>query len=183
MARDPFLLPNAEFRTMMQNFSTLIGATPEAFGASPEQGLSLSGYFASFDAAYLLAADPITRTQGKIADRNAKRQILRDYARRLAKIIKAFPAITNEQLINLRLNVPRPAASSINRPLEAPVMEIVSVVGRTARIRLRGADTARRGKPDGVWAANIYSYTGSVPPSDVAAFKAEGESTAHQLRR
>src|SRR4051794_6036724 len=81
--RDPFNVPDAEFRAKMLNYSTLIGATPAAFGVSPEQGLTLSGNFAAFDAAYQAAVDPITRTKGKIAMKNTKRQILRDYARML----------------------------------------------------------------------------------------------------
>jgi hypothetical protein len=175
--KDPFYVPDAEFRVKLSNYSTLISATPTAFGLSAPQATALAGLYEAFDVAYLLAVDPITRTKGKIAMKNSKRKELRDYARVLAKLIKAFPAITAEQLINLGLNVPSADASPINPPTTAPVMEIASVIGRTARVRLRGADSDRRGKPDGVWAANIYSYVGTSPPSDVSAYKMEGEST------
>jgi hypothetical protein len=97
--------------------------------------------------------------------------------RPLITIMQAFPAMTNEKRIELGLRVRDSGPTPINPPTEAPIAEIVSVMGRLVRGRVHSADTETRGKPQGVAACWLYSYIGAAPPADIAAWKFEGSST------
>jgi hypothetical protein len=60
-------------------------------------------------------------------------------------------------------------------PAFAPALDILSVIGRTVKIRLHDStDASRRGKPAGVIGANVFSFVGAAPPDDVANWKFEG---------
>jgi hypothetical protein len=79
--------------------------------------------------------------------------------------------------VDLALPVRDVAPSPINPPTERPVMEIVEVNGRIVTIRLRQIGSPSRAKPAGVWGASVCSFVGATPPSDITAWKTEGEST------
>jgi hypothetical protein len=64
------------------------------------------------------------------------------------------------------------------------VLEVISVSGWTARIRLRPAGGAGRGKLPGTAGASIFSYVGATPPANIADWKFEasvGRVTAIDL--
>ncbi|CAN0452562.1 unnamed protein product, partial [Ectocarpus fasciculatus] len=58
-----------------------------------------------------------------------------------------------------------------------PVLIVASVAGRVLDLRLRQVDSSRRGKPDGVAGAWLYSYVGETAPTDFALMKFEGGTT------
>jgi hypothetical protein len=49
--------------------------------------------------------------------------------------------------------------------------------GSTVRVRLRGKDSPRRGKPRGVAGAMVYSFVGSEPPATLDGWTCEGGTT------
>ena len=84
--------------------------------------------------------------------------------------------MTNTQKVTLGLTV-RSAPAPIPPPAVAPILDVVSVIGRTVKVRLHGPTTDRRGKPAGVAMAFIYSFVGATPPTDPSRFKVEGTTT------
>lgn len=177
MAKDPFNVPEAEFRNVAANFNTKVGAAPTAYGLTAAQATALTGLFTAFDAAYEAAIDPATRTKGKIATKNEKRALLKENLRLLARIIQANPAVTDEQRIDLGLNVRDPVPSPINPPTEPPVLEILSAAGRVLKVRLRPLGAETRGKPAGVQGASVFTHVGANPPADIADWKFEGSTS------
>ena len=63
--------------------------------------------------------------------------MLKAEARRLARIIRAAPGVTNAQRSQLGLTVPDKIPTPAARPSDPPVLSIVPSIGRTVRIRLR----------------------------------------------
>jgi hypothetical protein len=177
VAKDLFNISDSAFRSKAGTINALVGAAPGAYGISIEQSEQLNVLFLAFDEAYRLSSAPTTRTSSVVFQKNQTRDFLRAYLRILVRIIRANPAVTEEQQLNLGLSRLDPTATPIDRPPEAPVMQIVSVVGRTVRVKLRAAGTDRRGKADGAAAAEVISYTGAEPPGDPRAWTKAGEST------
>lgn len=96
---------DAELYTGSENFSTKISATPTAFGLSAPAAAAYAALNTTWRSAYEVATDPATRTKAAIAAKNEARDPLRQMASDLAKIIDGTSTVTNEQRIELGLNV------------------------------------------------------------------------------
>ena len=158
-------------------FSAKLTATPTAFGATAAQATAYAALDTAFSTAVGVASDPATRTRGSVSAKNAARKPLVAMARELARIINAYPPITNTQRIDLGLTPRTGTVSPINPPTEAPVLEVAAAAGRLLTLKLRCIDSARRGKPAGVAGASLFSYVGTTPPADISLWKFEGSTT------
>ena len=168
---------DAELLAWSANFSELISGDPTLYGLTAGQATAYAALHAAFAAALETAVEPSTRTRGAVAAKNDARTPLKAMARELARIANALPAITNQQRIDLGLNPRDNEPSPINPPTESPVLEVVSAVGRTMKIKLRAVNSDRRGKPEGVDGATVFSFVGEEPPTDIAQWKFEGSTT------
>lgn len=158
------------------NFSERITATPTAYGLDAADASSYATLHSSYSSG-LAACDPGERSKTLVAAKNAARSALKNSARLLAKRVEGTASVTAAQKIELGLNV-RAMPTPIPPPAHAPALDIVSVSGRTVRIRLHDSTGAsRRGKPAGVAGATIFSYVGQTAPTDPAEYKFEGNTT------
>jgi len=179
MALSTSFLPNKDAALLAwgQNFFMRINPSPEIYGLTKTQSDAFGVKNTAYAAAYQTAIDPISRTRGKIAAKNAAREALKIDARLLASIIEGQANITNEQKIDLGLTV-RKTPSKNPPPTERPAVNIVSVTGRTVTIRIRDtAESSKRGKPAGVLGASVYSYVGTTYPTDPTAWSFDGTTT------
>ena len=175
--RNFYLLPDPQFAPASANFSTLITATPTAFALTAAQATNYGTLNAAYQTALSLATNPSTRTTVTIGDRTLARESLCANAKLLAGIVKGTPTVTNPQLESLGL-LPRTTNAPIPAPGDAPVVQVVSVSGRTVSVRLRNAGGTGRGKPAGVRTATVFSYVGAGPaPTDINLWKYEGVTT------
>jgi hypothetical protein len=178
MAQRDFLpSKDADLLAWAQAFSSKITATPVAFGLVAAQATAFAALLTTFSADLAVATDPATRTRAAISAKNASRAPLKAEARELARIINAFPSITNEQRIELGLTPRDGTISPINPPTECPSLRVVSAIGRILKIKLQGQDTSRRGKPEGVAGATLFSFVGDEAPADIGQWKFEGSIT------
>jgi hypothetical protein len=178
MPRDYIPSRESDFVTWSANFAAKIIVAPSTLGLVPAQAVGYGALNTAFAAAYATANDPATRSPSNIVAKNMAMEALKENARELARIIQAYPAITPEQISELGLTVRDSGGSPINPPADAPKMDIVSAVVRTVKIRLHdAANPTRRGKPEGVSGASIFSYVGATPPAEIAAWKFEGSTT------
>lgn len=162
------------------NFSTLITANPTTYGLVIGDATSYDGLHTAYADA-LGECDPGVRNKSAVAAKNAARTALKDSARLLAKRIDGTATVTDAQKIELGLNV-RALPSPIPAPANPPALDIVSVSGRTVRIRLHDSlDASRRGKPAGVAGATVFSYVGPTAPTDPSDYKFEGNTTRTQV--
>jgi hypothetical protein len=102
MANRDFLpTKDAELLAWSTSFSEKITATPTAFGLTAPQSTAYVGLHSAWSNALAIATDPTTRTRGSIAAKNDARTPMKAMARELARIVNAFPSITNQQRIDL----------------------------------------------------------------------------------
>lgn len=92
-------------------------------------------------------------------------------------MIQAAPEVTDAQKSSLGLTVRATKRSPVGIPAERPRLDVELRFGSTLRITLRGRDTARRGKPDGIAGAMVFTYVGDVPPDDLSQWSLAGITT------
>src|SRR5688572_13214418 len=159
---DFFPSREADIVTWSINFKTKIVATPTVYGLTAPQATAYGTKHDAFVAAHQTANDPATRSPSAIVAKDVAKVNLAAEARMLARIIQAAPAVTAEQRSDLGLTVRDSDPSPIPPPAAAPEMDIISAVVRTVRVRLRDlANPTRRGKPDGVAGASVFSHVGA----------------------
>src|SRR5205814_710535 len=107
---------DADLLAWVTAYSQKITATPTAYGLVAAQATALAAVVTSFTTALSTATNPATRTRGTVAAKDAARTPLVAMARDLARIINAFPSITNQQRIDLGLTPRKDVVSPINPP-------------------------------------------------------------------
>src|SRR4051812_434654 len=100
------------------NFSTLITATPTAYGLVAGDATAYAALHSAFATA-LAACDPGQRSKSLVAAKNTARDNLKTSARLLAKRVEGTATVTNAQKIDLGLNV-RATPTPIPAPSDAP---------------------------------------------------------------
>lgn len=167
---------DATLLAFAQNFSTLITAAPTTYGLVVGQATALAALVTAFQTS-LAACEPGVRNKAAVFTKNTARTNLKTSVRLLAKIIEGQATVTNAQKAALGLNV-RSAPTPIPPPALPPQVDVVSVVGRTVKVRLHNAETSpRRGKPANVKGAALFSFVGASAPSDPGLYKFEGNTT------
>src|SRR5947209_7428713 len=181
MNRNFFNGTEAELYTGSANFSTKISSTPTAYGLVAAQATVYAALNTAWASAYNAALDPATRTKAKIAAKNQAKVNLKASAANLSKIIQGTPSVTDEQKIELGLNV-RATPAPIPPPSVRPGVDLVSVVGRLVSVRIHdSATSSKRGKPAGVLGANVYSFVGATYPTDPTGWQFEGATTKNKF--
>jgi hypothetical protein len=159
------------------NFGTKIGNAPESVGLTPLQAAAYSALHDSFVSLYNTVNDPATRSPMNIALKDVAKQALLDEIRLLAGIIQSFPGTTNPMRVDLNLPTRGNEPTPIPAPAKAPLVVVKSVEGRTVRCRLIDVDNPiKRGKPEGVSGAALFSYVGETAPAELADWKFEGNT-------
>jgi hypothetical protein len=158
------------------NFSARITAAATLYGLTAMQASTYATLLEMYAGMLLVARDPITRTRGAIAAKNAAKKDLLISSRQSISIIEGQPTLSDEQRLNLGIRVPK-TPTPIPAPTAAPNLDIVSVKGRTVALRLHGEDPSRRGNPAGVAGANLYSFVGPTPPDAIADWTFQGGVT------
>jgi hypothetical protein len=159
------------------NFNTRGTATPTTLGLTAAQMTAYTplhdGFVAAYNAMNILGA----RSKSLVSAKNTAKAALLVYARQLYGFVQANADVSNADKDLLGVTV-RAQPSPIPAPIDAPQMDIVSVVGRTVSVRLHSATTqGKRGKPAGVKGAAVFSYVGATPPTDPSVYKFEGTTT------
>ncbi len=152
------------------NFATKISATPTAFGLTAGQATAFSALNTTWASAYTTATEHGTNSSAAIIAKNTAKQNLLNGgngARQLVAIVRAFPTILKSQLADLGIRPRDVSPTPVPPPEFAPQLSIVSVAGRTVKIRLRDQENIdRRGKPSGVQGASVMTFVGATPPAD-----------------
>jgi hypothetical protein len=176
MGRQFLPTSDSELLTWSLNFSTLITATPTAYGLVAAQATAYAALQTAYSTAFTTAIDPKTRTTGAVAAKNAARTPLKASSRSLGKMVDANLTVTDQQRRDLGLTV-KVQPSPVPAPTDAPGLDVVSVSAWTAKIKLHDTATGKkRGKPAGVSGASVFSYVGATPPTDIGAWKFEGNT-------
>ena len=159
-----------------QHFASMIAAGPATiYGLTSAQSTAFNTLVASYQTT-LTACEPTLRNKASTAAKNSARAALKLSAAQLASIIGGQPSVSDAQKIALGLTV-RVAPSPIPAPGDPPELDIVSVSGRTVKIRLHDSATMKRARPAGVMGATLFSFVGAIAPGDLSAWTYQGNSS------
>lgn len=159
------------------NFNTRGVASPVTFGLTAAQMTAFTGVFNSFVTAYNAANVPGARSKSLTSAKDDAKAALLLEARSLYALVSANVTVSNANKDLIGVNV-KAKPTPIPPPSAAPALDIVSVLGKTVKIRLHDASNAsKRGKPAGVKGAAVFSYIGATAPSDPSQWSFEGNTT------
>lgn len=150
-----------------RNFRDHIVSDPPQFGLSIAQAAQYSALHDAFAVRYAQAIDPKTNSKVNVQAKNSAKAALKANARMLARLVNATPGITNGQRAMLGLRVPDEHVTPVDVPSAWPRVHVVSMTGRTVRLRLSDdASPTRRGKPPGVVGAVVLYYVAEHGEND-----------------
>jgi hypothetical protein len=166
----------AQLVTWSANFGAKITATPTAYGLTAAQATAYAALSTAFVSAYNIAQSDATRSPMNIATKDQAKRNLIGNIRLLGGIVQRFPGTTNATRLDLGLPQ-RMMPAPIPAPGAAPLIDVKSVAGRTASLRLIDvANPTRRGMPPGVIGASVFSFVGAAAPADLSNWKFEGNT-------
>lgn len=153
------------------NFCSKVAATPAVYGIDPARASDLAELNTDFAQAYAVARDPATRTKLAIVNKDEAKAALLKALREVAGMIQANPDVTDAMRSGLGLPIHKSEPTPVPVPQQEPEQDVHDRNGWTVRLRLHDG-TIRRGCPEGVAGATVFSYVGEEPPSaDMAAWK------------
>jgi hypothetical protein len=161
-------IPNrdADLSNWMANFSSLITAGPATYGLTAPDAVTIAFQNSQFQAAYLLATNPATRTAPTVAAKDAARfaavAIIRPYAIR----IRNNGAVSDLAKVALGLTIPSTTPTPIPAPTTAPLLSIVNAIPLQQTLGYREPGSAGKAKPYGVIGVEIWRAVGTVPAID-----------------
>jgi hypothetical protein len=156
----------ADLVPFLQNFGTRAAAEAAAIGLLPAQCTAFNADVTAFVAAWDITRDRSTRSGSAVIVKNEKKALVVKSLRTLAGVVQKHPGTTNEQRDLLGLTVPavrqrRPVPTTI------PVVEQKGTVnGNTVTIRFHDTGSTRRGLPNDVASAQVFTYVGASVPTD-----------------
>ncbi|MFN3167227.1 MAG: hypothetical protein ACE37H_09220 [Phycisphaeraceae bacterium] len=168
---------DADLLTWSQNFLDRLGADPAGYGLTVEQAAAYGTAQSAYADAFALANQSTTRTPASVQAKNTARVALVTLIRELVDICQAWPGMTNDKRAELQITVRDNTPTPVPVPEEAPNIDILSVSGYTIMLRLHNGDSTSRAKPEGVKGATLFSFVGDAPPTDLSAWKFEGNVT------
>lgn len=171
MSKPFYELSDSDLLIWSTAFSGAISASPATFFLTAEQATAYAALNTAFQAALEAWRTAETRTPIASANKKAARSALLESARYLVGVINTNPATTDAMREELGIKA-RKKPSPIPAPDVSPLIDVLSVSGRTVKIRLHAE--GRRGRPDGVQGAGVFTAVGETEPTDPAQYKFEG---------
>lgn len=158
---------DAELQAWLLNFKTLIAATPAAYGLVAGDATVITNSYVAWNAAYVAATNPATRTHVTIAAKDAQKILTIDVVRTYSATIRANGAVTDSLKLGLGLNVHDTIPTPVPPPTTYPLLTINGA--GPGMQDLRAADQAtptRRAKPHGSAGLLVFRTVGTTAASD-----------------
>jgi hypothetical protein len=157
-------------------FAAAVSADYASIRISDSQAAHYVTVDAALQGAYRAGTTSETRTSVAVRRMKDAIKLVQREAQLLAKIIYATQTVSDAQSITLGL-LPRATYTRRTGSTEPPVVQVVSVVGRVVRIRLRGQPSEGGRRGIGALGAQVYSFVGDPPPTDARGYHHEGVAT------
>ena len=165
-----------ELQAWASNMATLLTDTPAPFGVTPAQATELASRLSDYSTKLQICKAPETRTKLAVGAKDVSKQNLLDYARFLAKMVGANPAVSVEQREQLGLHIPK-QRSPQQIPTNVPDIDVKEVTSTGVTIRVHNGDALVRRMPPDVMGMVVWTYLGDLPPLDVRAWTCQGPYT------
>jgi hypothetical protein len=165
-------------RNWSLNFSTLITATPTAYGLTSGDATAYGTLHTAYASALTTALDPATRTPVTVAAKDSARSALVAKARELAAKVQATPSVTPAQKTSLGITPRDAGRTPIPPPSTRPVITINSTAGGNFSLRVVDETVVvGRKRPYGYRGAILYYATGASAPASPADCTVLGVTT------
>ena len=159
--------------TFAPNFSTIVSAAPLTYNITAPQAALLATASGGFVTAYNACRADGMKSKSLTTAKDAAKATLFGLLRPMYAAIAALTSVTDTQKVNLGITIRRPPSPQ-PAPGLAPIVSVVSVTGKTVRLRFGDASNPHRvGKPVGVSSATILSFLGATPPASMGLWKFE----------
>lgn len=148
---------DAAFDSWLANFSALITAAPTTYGLTAPDAVTIAASYSAWNAAFLLATNPTTRTTPAIAAKDAERLLAEQVVRPFAVGISRNPAVTNLDKTAVGVNLPNTARTPIPPPLTVPGLTLVAAIHFVHTLAFRDTSTpTTKAKPFGAIGMELW---------------------------
>jgi hypothetical protein len=173
---------DALLNTWAQNFSTLVSATPTAYGLTAGQATTFASAKSDFATKLAASSNPSTRTLSTVAAKNTSRASLLVLIRSYMALVQAFPAITPTQLSDLGLTVRKTTPTPIPAPVTKPIVSPTGSSSASVSIRMSDETTPdSKARPFGAKAMEVWASVGIAPPAGPDATTFRGLATKNTV--
>lgn len=152
-----------------QNFDEKVTLSPVTYSLTAAQATSFHTAYQAFLTAFNAVAsarEAGSRSKLLTANKEASKTSLLRLGRELYGFVQDSTAVTAANKLDVGVDPRDRLPSPIPAPATAPVVDVVSVSGNVAVVRLHEADKPdRRGKPAGVAGASVFSHVGPTAPT------------------
>lgn len=170
--------PDAGFESWLLNFTSELTATPTVYGLVAGDAVICAAEYTAWNAAYLTATTPATRTKPAIAAKDAARAHAESVVRPYAQRIKVNPAVTNLSRAAIGVTINAFPPTPIPAPITSPALMLVGAQPNNATLQYRDSATpTSKAKPYGVKQCSICTTIGIAPAVDPDAARYVGGFT------
>ncbi len=162
------------------NFDVKVTLNPLTYNLVAAQATSFHAAYTPYLAAYnalATAREAGTRSRVLTATKDTAKSALLRVARELYGIVQDSNSVSAANKEDIGVVVRKTTNSPVPPPSVAPGIAIRATIGNTVKLRLfDAADSARRGKPAGVYGASVFSFIGASAPTEESAWNFEGNT-------
>jgi hypothetical protein len=172
-----FPTKDSELVNYSTNWNTRISSSATDYGLTNTQATQYGTLHTAWISAYdalAAAREAGTRSEALTSSKTSAKRNLLAFGRTLYKVVQSAPSVSNEKKIELGVHVRDTIPTPAPPPGTAPVLSVVSVTGRRARVKLKSAIGDRKGRPLGTIGAQIYSCVSDDVPTAGTQWHFEG---------
>lgn len=155
------------FASWLLNFRTQLDL---GVGVPPATGGDVANVDAvdtAYQAAYLLATDPLTRTPTTVAAKNTAKSNALAVVRPVAQLINNDVSVSDADRITLGLTVRATTPTPISAPTTFPLLDLLNATPGVHTIQYRDSATpTSKAKPAGALQMELYQAIGTTPAPD-----------------
>lgn len=151
-------------------------ANTAACNMTPELLTAYEAAQTAYADALAVATTPATRTPTAIEVKDGLKAELIALTRRYVKICQASPLMTNPIRVDLQIPVRDTEPTPIGPPSEMPKLSIEKIEGWLLSLEVLNQENQKR-KPEGVSAANLFTWVGENPPTQLKEWTYERTTT------
>jgi len=184
MATYPPYIPtkDALFAIWLENFATLLTATPADYGLTAPEAAVVDGAAAPFALSYPISQDPGTRTpvtvQAKDNDRATAEAVVRPYAVRISR----NPAVTDPNKVAIGVTVPSLVPTPIPAPVDAPELSVAALTPGLGKFYYKTVAAIGKSKPFGAVGVEVFAMIGDTHTANPAEARFVAQYTKSPFR-
>lgn len=162
--------PDQLFQDWLNNFSTLLSGAPATYGLVAGDAVIVAAAYAAWNAAFVAAITPATRTSVTIAQKDAERTSAEVIVRPYAVKISRNPAVLNGDKVDIGVNLPNTARTPVPPPTTQPSLSLVIATHFVHTLAYRDSSTpTTKAKPPGTVGMELWRTIAVSPQTDPSA--------------